>query len=142
MRRVILDSNVLASAFTSDAGASREVLRRVLLGKAHALLSVPLYLEYEDVLARPETRRRCKLRPTEQTQLFDAFLAATELVAVYYRWRPNLRDEGDNHLVELAVAASDAPIVTYNRRDFRGGELSFPQLRVLTPTQWLKEIED
>ena len=98
------------------------------------LQHVPLYLEYEDVLMRPETRRRCPLRPAEQTQLFDAFLAATELVTVYYRWRPNLRDEGDSHVVELAVAAGDAPIVTYNRKDFRGGELIFPQLRICTPT--------
>jgi len=142
MRRVILDSNVLVSAFASGAGASREVLRKVLQGKARPVISVPLYLEYENVLARPETRRRCALRPAEQTRLFDAFLATTELVVVYYMWRPNLRDEGDNHVVELAVAASDAPIVTYNRRDFRSGELSFPQLQIYTPAQWLNEIED
>ena len=140
--RIILDSNVLVSAFTSGTGASRRVLRQVLQGKALALISLPLFLEYEDVLLRPETRQRCPLSLTEQQQLFDAFLAVTELVTVYYRWRPNLRDEGDNHVVELGVAAGDATVVTYNRRDFRGGELSFPQLRVMTPTQWLKTLED
>jgi hypothetical protein len=30
------------------------------------------------------------------------------------RWRPNLRDEGDNHLVELAIAGGAEAIVTYN----------------------------
>jgi hypothetical protein len=59
------------------------------------------------------------------------------LVEVYYRWRPNLRDEGDNHVLELAVAAGDAPIVTFNRRDFRVGELRFPSIVVQTPTAWL-----
>jgi hypothetical protein len=50
-----------------------------------------------------------------------AFLVRTQLVEVHYRWRPNLPDEGDNHALELAVAGGDAPIVTFNRRDFRGG---------------------
>lgn len=31
----------------------------------------------------------------------------------YYRWRPNLPDEGDNHVLELAVAAGDAPSITF-----------------------------
>jgi hypothetical protein len=35
-------------------------------------------------------------------------------------------DEGDHYVLELAVAAGDAPIVTFNRRDFRSGELRFP----------------
>jgi len=56
-------------------------------------------------------------------------------------WRPNLPDEGDNqdnHVLELAVAAGDSPIVTYNRRDFRGGELRFPSIVVQSPAAWLK----
>jgi putative PIN family toxin of toxin-antitoxin system len=136
--RVILDSNVLVSAFTSAEGASRQVLRSVLNSEADALISVPLFAEYESVLGRPETRRRCPLTISEQGRLFDAFLSRTQLVEVYYRWRPNLPDEGDNHILELAVAAGDAPIVTYNRRDFRGGQLRFPSIIVETPAAWLK----
>jgi hypothetical protein len=70
--------------------------------------------------------------------LLDAFLSRTRLVEVYYRWRPNLPDEGDNPVLELAVAAGDAPIVTFNRRDFRSGELHFPGIIVQTPGAWLK----
>lgn len=140
--RIILDSNVLVSAFTSAQGASRAVLRQVIKGEARALLSVPLFVEYEAVLTRPATQRRCPLTRGEQGQLFDAFLACTELVEVYYRWRPNLRDEGDNHVLELAIAAADAPIVTYNRRDFAGGQLRFPEIQVLSPTAWLKRFQE
>ncbi len=136
--RTILDTNVLVSAFTSAEGAARAVLRQVLGGQIDALLSVPLFVEYEAVMARPETRRRSPLSTTEQERLFDAFLARTQLVEVYYRWRPSLRDEGDNHVLELAVAAGDAPVVTFNRRDFRTGELRFPDLVVQTPGAWLK----
>ena len=72
--------------------------------------------------------------------MLDAVLARTELVEIYYRWRPNLRDEGDNHVMELAVAAGDAPIVTFNRRDFANGQLRFPSVEVMTPTVWLKQF--
>ncbi len=136
--RIILDTNVLVSAFTSAEGASRKVLRQVLGGEVDALLSIPLFAEYEAVMARPEIQRRCPLSVAEQGRLFDAFLSRTQLVEVYYRWRPNLRDEGDNHVLELAVAAGDAPIVTVNGRDFRSGELCFPDLVVQTPGAWLK----
>lgn len=135
-----MDSNVLVSAFTSARGASRQILRKILQGPITALISMPLFAEYEAVLARRETQRRCPLTLREQTQLFDAFLARTQIVEVYYRWRPNLPDEGDNHVLELAVAAGDAPIVTFNRRDFRG-ELRFPEILVQTPGAWLKSFD-
>jgi len=56
-----------------------------------------------------------------------------------YAWRPNLGDEADNHLVELAVAGQANYLVTRNVRDLRGGELKFPHISVVTPTQLLKE---
>lgn len=135
---LVLDSNVLASAFTSGKGASRELLREVLRGSCVAAISVPLYLEYEDVLARPAVRDRCALNTSEQEQLLDAFLARTRLVEIYHRWRPNVRDESDNHVLELAVAAGAIPIVTFNRRDFEGGQLRFPELFIETPAAWLR----
>ena len=60
-------------------------------------------------------------------------------VTVYYGWRPNLPDEGDNHLIELALAGGAQAIITHNLRDLRGGELRLGNLRVLTPAQCLEE---
>jgi len=90
--------------------------------------STALFTEHEAVLARPK----------EQTALFDAFLACTKLVEVYYRWRPNLPDESDNHVLELAVAAGDATILTFNRKDFSRGDLRFPDVVIQSPGIWLK----
>jgi predicted nucleic acid-binding protein len=59
-------------------------------------------------------------------------------VKVYFLWRPNLPDEGDNHLVELAIAGGANTIVTNNVRDVRRGELSFPDLQILTTAEFLK----
>jgi hypothetical protein len=74
-----------------------------------AYISLPLFAEYEAVLSRPETRRRCPLTAAEQTQLLDAFLSRTRLVEVYYRWRPNLPDEGSwNHRPDAGSVAEVA----------------------------------
>ena len=138
MQAMVIDTNVLVSAFTSDGGAWRAVIRKVLQKQLRALVSIPLFAEYEDVLARPEIQARCPLSKSEQSALFDAFIAQTRLVEVYFSWRPNLRDEGDNHIIELAVAAGTCTIITHNLRDFANAELKFPSVKVLTPAQWLK----
>jgi predicted nucleic acid-binding protein len=52
---------------------------------------------------------------------------------VYDTWRPNLPDEGDNHILELAVAGGAEIIVTQNTRDFQSGALLFPAIQILHP---------
>ena len=56
-------------------------------------------------------------------------------------WRPNLRDEGDKHLIELAVAGAAALIVTNNVREFRGSEVRFTSIKVVEPGQLRKELK-
>jgi hypothetical protein len=43
--------------------------------------------------------------------------------------------------MELAVAGGAAAIVTNNVRDFRGGELAFPDIRIHTPARFLETLE-
>lgn len=54
-------------------------------------------------------------------------------------WRPNLPDEADNHVVELAIAGGAEAIVTKNVKDFKGAELRFTGLRVLRPEDLIAE---
>ena len=70
--------------------------------------------------------------------VLDGFLNRCRWVEVFYAWRPNLPDEADNHLIELAVAAQAVTIVTRNLRDVSRGELKFSSLNVLTPEQCLE----
>ena len=65
--------------------------------------------------------------------LWAAFASRCRWVRVRYLWRPNLPDEADNHVVELAVAGGAEAIVTFNRRDFDRAELHFPGLQIVTP---------
>lgn len=59
---------------------------------------------------------------------------------VYHLWRPNLPDEADNHLIELALAGGASTIVTNNLRGVSRGELTFTSLNILTPAQFLKTL--
>jgi predicted nucleic acid-binding protein len=60
---------------------------------------------------------------------------------VYYGWRPNLADEGDNHLMELAVAAGAQWIVTNNVTDFQRADLWFPQIGIIRPGEFIREMK-
>ncbi len=123
----------------SASGVNREVLRACFLGKARPVIAEPLFLEYEDVLARPRMEQS-PLNRAERRKLLEGFLGICEWVNVYFGWRPNLPDEGDNHLIELAVAGGAEFIVTNNVSDLTGGDLRFPQIRVLRPLKFIKEI--
>jgi uncharacterized protein len=112
----------------------------VLEGRLKPIVGETLFLEYEAVLSRRRLFLSSPLSPGEREELFAAFLSVTEWVQVYYSWRPNLPDEGDNHIVELAVAGGASMIVTQNVRDFRRGSLRFPQVRVIRPKELLEEV--
>ena len=47
-----------------------------------------------------------ELTAGECEELFAAFLSVTQWVPIYYTWRPNLSDEADNHIVDLAIAGN------------------------------------
>jgi predicted nucleic acid-binding protein len=134
---VVIDTNVLVAGLRSAGGASRAVLRRALTGDIQPLFGNALWLEYQDLLGRDVWGE--STMPAERLQVLAALAKQGRWVTVYYGWRPNLPDESDNHLIELALAGSAAAIVTHNVRDVRRGELRLGNLRILTPAQCLEE---
>ena len=138
--RAVIDTNVIAGSLLRGEGQNRAILRACFEGRIRPVVGQSLFLEHEDVLGREQLFRKSPLSSLERRQLFEAFLSVCDWVPVYYLWRPNLRDEGDNHIVELAVAGAASMIVTNNIADFRGAELRFPEIRVLRPPDALKEL--
>jgi predicted nucleic acid-binding protein len=136
---IVVDTNVFVGACLG-AGASNEVIARCLRGEATPLMGTALLAEYEDVLGRDELFERSRLDVDERDELLDIFLSRCIWTRIYFGWRPNVPDEGDNHLIELAVAGGARAIVTRNLRDLSRMELRFPKLRLLTPEDFLREI--
>ena len=134
------DTNVLVGALISPSGHNRDVIRACFAGRLRPIVGETLFHEYEEVLSREALFRKSPLSRRERVSFFEAFLSVCEWTHVYYLWRPNLRDEGDNRLIELAVAGSAGMIVTNNVRDFRGSELRFPSIGVVGPGQLMEEL--
>jgi len=103
-------------------------------------MGTALFREYEDVLGRVKIFEGSLLDIAERERLLDIFAARCVWSRIYFGWRPNLRDEGDNHLIELAVAGDCQTIVTRNKRDFFQMELQFPDIRILDPAELLEVI--
>ncbi len=98
--KVVIDTNVWISALISKDGASREIIRLALLGEIVPQISTALFLEYEAVMKRESVKKFCALSIKEQEELFNAFLSTCNWNEIFYLWRPNLKDEADNFLVE------------------------------------------
>lgn len=99
-----------------------------------------LFREHEEILQRIKLFENCILDNSERNKLFDAFLSVCQWVSVYYGWRPNLKDEGDNHLIELAVAGGAEYLVTKNTKDFKDPELKFSHVKIVRPEKFIKEV--
>jgi hypothetical protein len=79
----------------------------------------------------PSTVEQLPFFESENSEPLDAFASVCTWTTVYYRWRPNLVDEADHHLLELAVASGAKAIVTKDVRHLSSSELRFTQIRTL-----------
>jgi len=136
----VLDTDVMTAALRSDRGASRQLLLAALDRQFELLLSVPLILEYEAVLTRPEHLAACGLSRADVGRILDDLAAVARPVRLAFRWRPRLSDPDDDMVLELAFASDCRYIVTHNVKDFHGSE----QLRVtaVSPREFLKILQD
>ncbi len=115
---VVLDTDVVAAGVMSATGASRYLLESIGLGALSAAASVPLFLEYEAVLKRPETLRRAAATLDDIDVVLDRLAAVLTRVDIWYLWRPQLRDPNDDMVLEAAANAGASHIVTFNLHDY------------------------
>lgn len=134
--RIVIDTNVLYASLYSRFGSSRRLMALVGQGAFDFYLSLPLLLQYEDVL-----KRNAEILALDNRKI-DLLLA--QLCAdgreqqIYYTWRPHLPDPKDDLVLELAVAAGCSRIVTHNMRDFPGCEVF--GIKAVKPIEFLKSI--
>ena len=140
--RIILDTNVIVSALRSNLGASYALVSQLPSEQFQIALTVPLYLQYQDVLTRPENMTGASSR--EEIVNFLRYLCRiAHQQSVFFLWRPRLSDPEDEMVLEAAVASRSRYIVTHNIRHFsgRGIENQF-DITPLRPQEFLPLIKD
>jgi len=136
--RVVLDTNILVAAGRSRAGASFALLQALRNRKFALLASVPLFLEYEAVLKRPEQLEVGNRNVAMVDAFLDALAFTVEPVDLHFLWRPQLRDPADEMVLETALNGRADALVTFNVRDFSvAGRFG---MKVWTPGEFLQRL--
>ena len=136
--QVVIDTNVLIAGLIGGKGPNREVLRECFKGNLQPFIGNALYCEYQDLLNRDNIQALCKQTAVTLAEFLDDFACVCKPVEVWFLWRPNLNDEADNHIVELAIAANATYIVTNNIKDFARNDLKHAGFHVITPPDLLR----
>lgn len=140
MTRIVLDTSVVVAAVRTRLGAGNAVLRLVAQRRLVALATAPLFLEYEDVLKRPEHRLAHGLSLDAMDEFLADLAALIEPVEVHFQWRPQSPDPNDEMVLEAAINGRADALVTYNVADFAGPAERF-RISVLRPADLLKKVK-
>jgi putative PIN family toxin of toxin-antitoxin system len=140
MKRIVLDTSVVVAGLRTRLGAGNAVLRLVAQRRVLPLATPPLFLEYEDVLKRPEHRLVHGLTPEAIDEFLAELAALIEPVEVHFQWRPQARDPNDEMVLEAAINGRADALVTYNVADFAAAAERF-RISVLRPADLLKKVK-
>jgi putative PIN family toxin of toxin-antitoxin system len=132
IERIVLDTNVLVSAFLNPSGAPAQVLTLLLAGELRLLFDERILAEYAEVLARP----RFDLGPTDVAEAVRQLEADGERV-VASPSTAQLADEDDLPFLEVALSGKADALVTGNARHFPEGL----GVVVLSPRALLQRLE-
>jgi putative PIN family toxin of toxin-antitoxin system len=133
---IVIDTNVMVAGLRSRRGSAFRLLTLVGTGQFDIHLSVPLVLEYEEVLLRELPHLQVSRTVVEDVLDFHCTVATRH--RIFFLWRPYLPDPSDDMLLELAVTARCDFIVTYNTRDFISIERF--AIRAIEPGEFLRHI--
>jgi putative PIN family toxin of toxin-antitoxin system len=134
--QIVIDTNVIVAGLRSRRGRAFKLLILINTGQFDIHLSIPLVLEYTEVLLRELPN--LYLSREEVDDLIDFYCAVGVQHEIFFLWRPFLRDPKDDMVLELAVKAGCESIITYNTRDFAGVEQF--GLSLLEPSEFLRLI--
>ena len=134
-----MDTDTIVAAMRSPTGASAALLQVARFGHLTLLATAPLCFEYEDVCSRPEHVEAARFSPADLAVFLDAVIDLVEPVDVWFLWRPQLQDPGDELVLEAAVNGRAEAIATFNRRDFRPAADRFG-IDVLLPADAIRRI--
>jgi uncharacterized protein len=132
MQKLILDTNILVSAFISNSIPTKILYELVLLQKVKMCLSDVIFSEYVAVMNREKFVRYANFKTN-----VDIVLSKLREISIFYKTDRNvevLTDTSDNKFLELAAVSSADYLITGNILDFQITE--FEYTRILTPREY------
>ncbi len=140
--KVVLDTNIFVGALRSGDGINRLMLEMAFRRQITPLMGEALYREYHCLIGREGLYDDRVLNFQERQELLESLCSVCVWTEIYYKWRPNLKDEADNHLIELGLAGNAEYIVSWNIKDFKGGDLYMPDVKVVKPAELLRSLRE
>ena len=110
-------------------------------GAFEVLASVPLIMEYESVLTRPEHLVASGLTSRQMNEILDALAKISSPVHLHFLWRPRLKDPADEIVLETAVNGAADWLVTFNLRHLGVAAREFG-IRSMGPPEAWKEMRN
>ena len=114
-------------------------MKAALGGLVTPLVSVPLILEYEAVLTRPELLSVTGFSQADAITIVKAFCKQGQGIHLTTRIRPQLADPADEFVLETAVHGRADAIVTFNLKHFNPAAGKFG-VQVITPRDALERV--
>lgn len=97
-------------------------------------------MEYEAVCSLTEHRIAARLNERDVQVFVNAVIAMAEPVRAHFLWRPQLRDSGDEMVLEAAINGKADVLVSFNLRDF-GAVPSRFGIELLLPRDLVKRMK-
>ncbi len=139
--RVVLDTNILVAGLSSNLGASYQLLLRCRNNEFRLVASIPLWLEYEAVLKRDETRKLHGLSRKKVDVFLSTLAQFCDPVTLHYLWRPQLSDANDEMVLETALNGQADALVTFNVADFESAAKRF-SIKIIQPRVFLEKLKE
>ena len=137
MQKVIIDTNVLVSAFITRS-FPYQILYRLFLGnKIKLCVSDDLMREYYEVINRPKFARYTDFLINAESLLADIKIRAID-------YQPKMRlniiaDINDSRLLELADESDANFLITGNTNDFTFKQ--YKQTKIVTPKEYWESYQ-
>jgi predicted nucleic acid-binding protein len=96
-------------------------------------------MEYEATCSEADHRLASGLSDRQVDVFANAVIALVEPVETHFLWRPQLRDPGDEMVLEAAINGHADALVTFNVRDFEAVPAQFG-VELLLPREAIRRI--
>lgn len=129
--KIVLDTNVLVSAFLKPRSGPARILRLVLQGDVQIIINEHILTEYSEVLRRPKFDLNLDKVQTVLEVIRSKGIKASALAESF-----QLPDSGDEPFLEAALAAGADAIITGNKKHFP--KKACKGQKVVNPNEFLR----